>query len=96
MTVEPMDERTIDEAFSRADRLMADRRWDEAESIIREFGYNRSDITLRMAQLEWRKMCIEYADELDWEELGRSGVRTELVKRFDIFAAEWVMDNYHR
>lgn len=53
-------------ALKMADTYMASGHWEAAESLIREYCTNQADLNLRLAQLEWRRQCTEYASGLDW------------------------------
>ena len=55
---------TAQTALKMADTYMASGHWEAAESLLREYCTNQADLTLRLAQLEWRRQCVEYASEL--------------------------------
>ena len=61
---------TVQTALKMADTYMAAGRWEAAESLIREYCTEQADINLRLAQLQWRKECAEYASGLDLDALG--------------------------
>lgn len=84
----------VGHALNLADTLMASGRWSEAESIIRTHCIDQADLNLRLAQLEWRRQCADYASGLDLDALGEDGVRVELVGNFDMFVADWVINEY--
>ena len=94
MTVSLMSENEIDCAFSHAEELMISGRWTEAEAIIRECCSSKSDLTLRLSQLEWRKECAEYASTLDHDELTKSELIQTLSDQFDQFVADWAINKY--
>lgn len=81
-------------ALKMADTYMAAGAWETAESLIREYCTNQADLNLRLAQLEWRRQCVEYASGMDWDELGEDGIYSELVTNFDKFVADWVINEY--
>jgi Tfp pilus assembly protein PilV len=70
---------TAQTAFKMADTYMASGHWEAAESLLREYCTEQADLNLRLAQLEWRRQCAEYASGLDWDTLGDDGVRQALT-----------------
>lgn len=85
---------SVENTAKKADLLMASGRWAAAEAALRGACLSDADLTLRLAQLEWRRQCTEYASGLDWDELGEEGVKNELVGNFDMFVADWVINKY--
>ena len=85
---------TAQTALKMADTYMAAGAWEAAESLIRENCTEQADLNLRLAQLHWRRECADYASGLDWDALGENGVRSELVGNFDMFVADWVINEY--
>lgn len=84
----------VENELKNADLLMASGRWAEAESALRGACLSDADLTLRLAQLQWRKECAEYASGLDLDALGENGIYSELVTNFDKFVADWVINEY--
>lgn len=81
-------------ALKMADTYMASGHWEAAESLLQEYCTGQADLNLRLAQLHWRRECVDYASGLDWDELGEEGVKNELVGNFDMFVADWVINKY--
>lgn len=80
--------------LKNADTLMVLGEWEKAETVIRTYCTDNADITLRLAQLRWRKECAEYASMLDQDALGEDGVRQALTDNYDGFVADWVINEY--
>lgn len=85
---------TAEIVLNTADTLMALGKWEKAETVIRTYCTDNADLTLRLAQLRWRKDCAEYASTLDLDALGEDGVKQALANNYDVFVADWVINEY--
>ena len=93
--LEPMvDEQVVSESLKHAEHLMRAGRWIEAESIIRECCPEQADLTLRMAQLEMRRECVEHARRIDTASLSQAQALDMLEQECDYYSAQWVLNDY--
>lgn len=75
-----------------AEMLMAYGRWDEAETALRKACQSQADLTLRLAQLEWRRQCVAFALTLDLDD--DEVAKQTLENNYDCYVADWVLNSY--
>ncbi len=85
----------IEQCDNTAERLMAVGRWDEARNeYISCRSLEASELTLRVATLEWRRDCAQYIAKNLYEPCPLQYFIQDITSRYDSFAAEWMVRNY--
>lgn len=86
----------IDCCDEAAEHLMRNGRWNDArEKYIDCRALETSELTLRVATLEWRRDCAQYISKMLDEPTPIDTFVQDITTRYDSFVAEWIVRNYH-
>ena len=78
-----------------AEHLMRDGQWDEAiKTYITCRFLEASELTLRVATLEWRRDCARYISKTLDEPTPIDAFMHDITARYDSFVADWIVGNY--
>lgn len=85
----------IENCDKEAERLMQIGRWNEAKEIyIACRSLEASELTLRMATLNWRRDCAQYISKTLDEPMPVDTFVHDITTRYDSLVAEWIVRNY--
>ena len=79
----------------KAERFMRNGQWDLAkETYIGCHCLAASELTLRLATLEWRRDCALYIERTLDRPVPFDVFMRDISSRYDAFIADWISQNY--
>lgn len=85
----------IESCDAAAEYLMRTGQWDNAREEYIDCQYlEASELTLRVATLEWRRDCAQYISNTLNEPVRIDDFIQDISTRYDSFVAEWMIRNY--
>lgn len=86
----------IERCDETAEHLMRTGQWNEArEEYMACSSLEASELTLRVATLEWRRDCAQYISKSLDKPTPIDDFARDIIARYDMFVAEWIVRNYH-